>query len=213
MNCTEARFFLYAYLDRDISASEADALSRHLAECGSCEVRARSARGLVKVLRSHLDRATAPPRLRNRLHHGAAPAVRHRAPVFAMAAAVVLLVLPLVAHDPGRSAAPASAIALASAGLASSSAGLAASATASGSRKVTLTGTLVCLQCDTRHEAGLHALPEPGHATGFCAQDGQVWRLMERNPSFAQAAVGQTVTVEGIEFPQSGFLRASRVGY
>ena len=213
MNCTQARFFLYAYLDRDISASEADALSRHLAECGSCEVRARSARGLARVLRSHLDRATAPARLRNRLHHGAAPAARHRAAAFAMTAAVLLLVLPLAAHDSGHGAAPASAIALASAGLASSSAGLAASAAAPGSRRVTLTGTLVCLQCDTRHEAGLHALPEPTHETGFCAQDGQVWRLMARNPSFAQAAVGQTVTVEGIEFPQSGFLRASRVGY
>ena len=78
---------------------------------------------------------------------------------------------------------------------------------------MTLTGTLVCLQCDTRHEAGLCPLPETDHEPGFCADDGQVWRLMARDPSFTQATLGQTVTVEGIEFPRSGFLRASRVGY
>ena len=213
MNCTQARFLLYAYLERDISGWEAEALSRHLAECASCEVRARSARGLAKVLHSRLDRATAPQRLRNRLVNGAAPEVRFRVPAFAMTAAILLLVLPLVAHDPGHGGSHAAAIALASAGLAS--AANAPPDAAPLSRKVTLTGTLVCLQCDTRHEAGLHSLPETEskHEPGLCAQNGQVWRLMARNPSFARAAEGQTVTVEGIEFPQSGFLRASRVGY
>ena len=76
-----------------------------------------------------------------------------------------------------------------------------------------LTGTLVCLQCDTRHEAGLCPLPEAQHEPGFCADNGEVWRLMARDPSEVQAAVGQTVTVEGVAFPRSGFLRASRVGY
>ena len=83
----------------------------------------------------------------------------------------------------------------------------------SGSRRVLLTGTLVCLNCETRHEAGLCPLPESHHEPGFCADNGEVWRLMFRDPSIAQASVGQTVTVEGVGFPRSGFLRASRVGY
>jgi hypothetical protein len=76
-----------------------------------------------------------------------------------------------------------------------------------------LTGTLVCLQCENRHEAGLCPLPESQHEAGFCADNGEVWRLMARDPSAFPSNVGQTVTVEGVAFPQSGFLRASRVGY
>ena len=36
---------------------------------------------------------------------------------------------------------------------------------------------------------------------------------MTTDRDFANASVGQTVTVEGVAFPESGFLRASRVGY
>ena len=76
-----------------------------------------------------------------------------------------------------------------------------------------MTGTLVCLTCESRIEAGLCPLPESHHQAGLCADNGEVWRLMSRDSSLAQASAGQTVTVEGIAFPQSGFLRASRVGY
>ena len=204
MNCTQARFLIYAYLDRDISTSEAELLARHLAACDSCELRARSARGLARVLHSRVDRATAPPGLRHRLRNGSQIVIRHRSPAFAAAAAVLLLILPVVADGPSREPDAAPALTLANAGFLPA---------AAESRRVTLTGTLVCLQCDTRHEAGLCPLPETDHEPGFCADDGQVWRLMARDPSFTQATLGQTVTVEGIEFPRSGFLRASRVGY
>jgi len=36
---------------------------------------------------------------------------------------------------------------------------------------------------------------------------------MTSDSALAQASVGQAVTVEGVAFPESGFLRASRVGY
>jgi len=127
-------------------------------------------------------------------------------PVFAFAAALLVVILPVVADGPGAHPTAASA----------SSASLlpaAVPASQADSRKVLLTGTLVCLQCETRHEAGFCPLPEKHHEPGFCADNGEVWRLMSRDPSVAQSGVGQTVTVEGVGFPRSGFLRASRVGY
>ena len=208
MDCAKARFLLYAYLDRDLSAGETEALARHLAGCAPCEARSRSARGLAQILRSRVDRATAPHRLRLRLQHGEAAAARPRFPAFAMAAAILVMILPLIADGPGRriGGAVSPAALMPSAG--SSETGLFAQPV---SRQVT--GTLVCLTCEERQEAGLCPLPHQRHVPAVCADDGQVWRLMSRDSSFAQEASGQTVTVEGIAFPESGFLRASRVGY
>jgi hypothetical protein len=139
-----------------------------------------------------------------RLQQAAAPVVPPRYPAFAAAAAILLMILPLVADESVRGVrSPASPVILASA-QSSPSAQLV-------SRR--MTGTLVCLTCEARHEAGLCPLPDKHHEPALCAEDGQVWRLMARDPAFAQANVGQTVTVEGVTFPQSGFLRASRVGY
>ncbi len=210
MNCSQARFLLYAHMDREVSSCEAEALSRHLSECGSCAARARSARGLANLLRSHLDRTPAPAGLVVRLSRGDPPQVRPRFPALAVAAVLLVIILPVVADGPGVRRPVAPAVALSSAVAVSPI--LAPSAKAD-SRRVLLTGTLVCLQCETRHEAGLCPLPESQHEPGLCADNGEVWRLMFRDPSVAQASVGQTVTVEGVGFPQSGFLRASRVGY
>jgi hypothetical protein len=210
MSCIQARFLLYAHLDREISSCETEALSRHLSECGSCAARARSARGLANLLRSRLDRTPAPPGLVVRLRRGDPPHVRPRFPAFAVAAVLLVIILPVVADGPGVRPVVAPAIALSSAVPASP---LPASSVKADSQRVLLTGTLVCLQCETRHEAGLCPLPESQHEPGFCADNGEVWRLMFRDPSIAQASVGQTVTIEGVGFPRSGFLRASRVGY
>jgi len=204
MDCAKARFLLYAYLDRELSSGEAEALSRHLADCSRCQTRAQAARGLARVLRSRMDRATVPNRLRLRLQQLGEPAVRPRYPAFAMAAAILLMILPLVTDESLRGG-----HGLARAGL--GPAGPASKASPLVSRR--LTGTLVCLHCEARHEAGLCPLPEARHEPALCADDGEVWRLMARDPSFGSVSSGQTVTVEGIAFPQSGFLRASRVGY
>jgi hypothetical protein len=214
MNCTQARFLLYAHLDREVSSLEGESLSRHLAECGSCAERARSARGLANLLRSHVDRTPAPPGLVVRLRRGDPPQVRPRFPAFAVAATLLVIILPVVADGPGaRPPAAPSAVLSAAAPSSFAPASAAMASPNSGSRRILLTGTLVCLQCETRHEAGLCPLPESQHEPGFCADNGEVWRLMPRDPSIGQATVGQTVTVEGVGFPRSGFLRASRVGY
>jgi hypothetical protein len=204
MNCTQARFLLYAHLDRDVSHREAEELSRHLSQCAPCEARSRSAHGMASLLRSRLDRATAPPGLVVRLRRGEAE-VRPRFPGFILAAAVLVGILPVVADGPATQPpmAPSSA----------SAAEVPISPAHPGSRRVLLTGTLVCLRCENRHEAGLCPLPESQHEPAFCADNGEVWRLMTRDPSSLQAELGQTITLEGVGFPRSGFLRASRVGY
>jgi len=206
MNCAKARFLLYAYLDRDMSSSEAEELARHLGGCPSCQARSLAARGLARLLHSRIDRTPAPTRLRARLLQGPVPIVSRRLPLLGLAAVVLFLILPLATDQPLRSGV--------------SSAGFVAATvvppTLAASRVMSrrMTGTLVCLTCEARLEAGLCPLPESHHQAGLCADNGEVWRLMSRDSSsFAQASVGQTVTVEGIAFPQSGFLRASRVGY
>ncbi|MGH9317926.1 MAG: anti-sigma factor family protein [Thermoanaerobaculia bacterium] len=205
MNCCQARFLLYAYLDRGMSVCEAETLSRHLAECRACEARGRSARGLARLLHSCIERAPAPPRLVLRLRQGLVPAAPPRSTVYATAAAVLVMILPLVASVAGR---PAEAVASVS------QKRLAIEAPPKPklvSRR--LTGTLICLDCEARIEAGLPPLSASKHEPAFCAANGEVWRLMFRDPSAAEASAGQTVTVEGVGFPESGFLRASWVGY
>jgi hypothetical protein len=78
-----------------------------------------------------------------------------------------------------------------------------------------LTGTFVCLECEARSEAGLCPIAHAEHANGFCADNGELWRLIsrERDVDSVQASVGRTATVEGVAFPESGFMRVSRVGY
>jgi anti-sigma factor (TIGR02949 family) len=207
MNCAQARFLLYAYLDREMSSQEAVALARHLADCPPCKARSRAARGLAHLLRSGIDRTPAPTRLRVRLQQGPPPTAR-QVPLFGFAAVILLLIVPLAADQQLRPG-PASGSFVAASAISpvhpSSSLALV-------SRK--MTGTLVCLTCEARIEAGLCPLPEQHHQPGLCADNGEVWRLMSRDSSsFAQTSAGQTVTVEGIAFPQSGFLWASRVGY
>jgi hypothetical protein len=206
MNCARARFLIYAYLDRELSPLEADSVSRHVAECRSCAARAASAKSLARLLHSGVDRRTAPARLRERLRGvPTEPAARHRYPVFATAAALLLMLLPLVSDTTPRSGA------LTEEGMVSPA------AVASGASLVSrrLTGTFVCLECEARSEAGYCPLSHAEHATGFCADNGELWRLMskDRRPDSAEASLGRTATVEGVAFPQSGFLRVSRVGY
>jgi hypothetical protein len=207
MNCTKARFLLYAHLDRDLSRADSDSLQRHLAHCGSCAARAVSARNLTRLLRTRLEYARAPIRLRERLDSGVyTRPLRVRYAPIGIAAAILLMILPLVADQRGpRQAALSLAGSVAVAG--------AAPRVVPVSRQ--MTGTFVCLQCEASHAAAQACpLDEPTvHELGFCADNGETFRVMTTDPAFKSASVGQTVTVEGVAFPESGFLRASRVGY
>jgi anti-sigma factor (TIGR02949 family) len=203
MNCPQARFLLYAHLDRELTRSDAEELARHLALCSPCAARADSARGLARVLRSRLDRAPAPPRLRSRLQMMPYELPRPRPASYFFAAAVALLIVPLVADAPMPPADNAVPERVSSAA--------AAEPLALVSKRVT--GTFVCVRCEARQEAGLCPLPETEHVPGFCADNGEIWRLMTRDQGFGDSALGRAATLEGTAFPQSGFLRANRVGY
>jgi len=205
MNCAKARFLLYAYLDRDLPRGDAETLTRHLAACASCSARARSARGLSQLLRSRLDYACAPGALRNRLEAGPSlPRVRPRVLPLGAAASILLLILPLVADQRAPRDAAMS--------LAGSVALVGTHRALPVSKK--MTGTFVCLQCEAgEHHHGVCPVDEKVHELGFCADNGETWRMMTTDRAFESASVGQTVTVEGVAFPDSGFLRASRVGY
>ncbi len=202
MNCSKARFLLYAYLDRDIPRHDAEALQRHLASCGPCAARGQSARRLGKLLRTRLAYARAPINLRERLNARLVPQVKPSYAPIGIAASILLLILPLVSDQRGPRTA---AMSLATVGIAAPGAFIVPV-----SRQ--MTGTFVCLRCEAGHtESGLEE--QRVHELGFCADNGERWRLMTTDQEFTSASVGQTVTVEGVAFPESGFLRASRVGY
>ncbi len=208
MNCARARFLLYAYLGRELPGADAGTLERHLGVCSSCALRARSARDLSRLLHARLEYTRAPLALRERLHGGlVAPRLRLRYAPLGIAASILLLILPLVADQSGPRSAAFSMAAPVAATVSRSAAPVA--------RK--MIGTFVCLQCDGRHEKEVCPLERPNHKLshelGFCADNGETWRIMTADSSFASASVGQTVEVEGVAFPESGFLRASRVGY
>jgi anti-sigma factor (TIGR02949 family) len=205
MDCARARFLIYAYLDREVSSQEGEAVSRHVSDCPSCAARAASARGLAHILRSRVDRRTVPERLRQRLHGvPAEPAARRRYPAFAAAASLLLMLLPLVSDTKPRT------VLINEAGMVPS---IPRPVTSLVSRKIT--GTFVCLECEARSEAGFCPLAHADHATGFCADNGELWQLMSLNrpAGTAEASLGRTATVEGVAFPESGFIRVSRVGY
>jgi hypothetical protein len=205
MNCARARFVLYAYLDREPPAADGQALDRHLAFCGPCAARARSARSLGNRLKGlRYDRA--PAALLRRLSTGHyEPRARHRYLSLGLAASILILILPLVTDQ-----------AVSKGALFSMGAPVAVAAVSHAVVPVKrkLTGTFVCLQCEGNHAPDTCPAVEPEvHELGFCADDGETFRVMTTDANFASASVGQAVTVEGVAFPESGFLRASRVGY
>jgi len=203
MNCARARFLLYAYLDRELPSAEGGSLDRHVAFCAPCAARARSARGLSGILHSRIRYDRAPQARMDRLRSGRLePRMRMRYAPLGLAASILLLILPLVADQAPRG------------GVFSMVAPVAVTAPRGivpVSRQ--MSGTFVCLQCEGRHEKETCPLTEPLHELGFCADDGETFRVMTTDAAFASASVGQEVTVEGVAFPESGFLRASRVGY
>ena len=131
------------------------------------------------------------------------PRMRIRYAPLGLAASILLLILPLVADQAVR---PGGVFAMVAPVAVTASRGILPV-----SRQ--MSGTFVCLQCDGRHEKETCPLTAPVHELGFCADNGETFRVMTTDAAFASASVGQAVTVEGVAFPESGFLRASRVGY
>jgi hypothetical protein len=205
MNCARARFLIYASPASEPSGWDKASLERHLAFCGPCASRARSARALSGLLRTRMRYDRAPARLLDRLADGRyQPRLRPRYAPIGIAASILVLILPLVADQ----AVPHGAVMA-----------MGAPVAVAGGRAVVpvtrkMSGTFVCLQCEGSHDGATCPANDPVvHELGFCADNGETFRVMTNDSAFATASVGQAVTVEGVEFPESGFLRASRVGY
>jgi hypothetical protein len=204
MNCAHARFLIYASAASEPSGFDRANLERHLAFCGPCASRARSARALSGLLRTRMRYDRAPARLLDRLADGRyEPRLRPRYAPIGIAASILLMIHPLVADQ----AVPRGAVMMG------------APVAVAGGRAVVpvsrkMTGTFVCLQCEGGHDGASCPANDPVvHELGFCADNGETFRMMTNDSAFESASVGQAVTVEGVEFPESGFLRASRVGY
>jgi hypothetical protein len=154
-------------------------------------------------LHSRLGRASVPPRLWSRLQTLPYEPARPRTASYFFAAAMALLIVPLVADGPAprhEAEAPEQ---------------FSEAATPLAFVSKRMAGTFVCVQCEGRADAGLSPVAEGVHVhvPGFCADNGEIWRLMTRDPHSSDADLGRSATLEGTAFPQSGFLRASRVGY
>lgn len=206
MNCARARFLIYTTTAPELSGWYKAGLERHLAFCAPCASRARSARALSGLLRNRMRYDRAPGRLLERLAQGHyEPRLKPRYAPIGIAASILVMILPLVTDQ----AVPPGAVMSMGAPVAAVTA---SRAVVPVSRK--LTGTFVCLRCEGSHDGESCPVAEPVvHELGFCADNGEAFRVMTSDSAFASASVGQAVTVEGVAFPESGFLRASRVGY
>ena len=101
MNCTRARFLVYAYFDREIPRPEGEALERTSGFAG----RAPPGTGRPAASASCFGRGSttpaAPIGLRERLNASVTARIRPRYAPLGIAASILLLILPLVADQSG----------------------------------------------------------------------------------------------------------------
>jgi anti-sigma factor RsiW len=100
MNCLEAKPFVQAYVDGELTGTDRETFQRHLVTCDACGQTCRLQARFKAAVRAHLPRPSVPPELRGRLRLalGAAPIAPRRWPwlthprlVPATVAAVLLL--------------------------------------------------------------------------------------------------------------------------
>ncbi len=104
MNCSQARFLLYAYLDRELPRQDAEALQRHLAICGPVPPGASRPGAWASCFGPGWTtpgrRSTSGSGLTARLTARVRPTY---APL-GIAASILLLILPLVSDQRGAAA-------------------------------------------------------------------------------------------------------------
>src|SRR4051812_46483630 len=95
MNCDEGRGLLHPFIDGELDVASHVAVEAHLERCAACAARAESLRSLRKSLASPALYHRVPASLHARLLPAAsmaAPRLRSRGSLFAMAASLLLLV-------------------------------------------------------------------------------------------------------------------------
>ncbi|MEA2696505.1 MAG: hypothetical protein QOI66_776 [Myxococcales bacterium] len=67
MNCLEAKPFVQAYVDGELTGADREAFQRHLVTCDGCSKTCRWQARFKAAVRAHLPRPPVPQELRNRL--------------------------------------------------------------------------------------------------------------------------------------------------
>src|SRR6266404_8324808 len=67
MNCLEAKPFVQAYVDGELTGADREAFQRHLVACDGCSKTCRLQARFKAAVRAHLPRPPVPQELRSRL--------------------------------------------------------------------------------------------------------------------------------------------------
>jgi anti-sigma factor (TIGR02949 family) len=193
MDCARTRFFLNAYLDGELAECDRRQVSQHLARCERCAVRLDSFRRVRSILKDRSPRQPAPAELRRRIARMQLPSRRRGWRTAAAAAALCLLVIPVVADSISRS--PVDRDALKEKPV-----------------ERVLHGRIFCLRCALSGQASL--APPSGkskpHLAAFRSDDGEVWILLNREACPESYPTGE-VAMAGRYFPSSHVVAAESI--
>ncbi|MGH9443003.1 MAG: anti-sigma factor family protein [Thermoanaerobaculia bacterium] len=193
MDCARTRFFLNAYLDGELAECDRRQVAQHLSRCERCAARLDSFRRVRAILKDRSPRQTAPADLRRRIARMQLPSKRRAWRPAAAAAALCLLVIPVVADSISRSP---------------------------GERDVlkekpverVLHGRIFCLRCALSGSADLPPASKETrpHLAAFRDDDGQVWILLNREACPESYPTGE-VAMAGRYFPSSHVVAAESI--
>lgn len=191
MDCARTRFFLNAYLDGELAECERRNVAQHIAHCERCTARLDSFRRVRAILKDRSPRESAPVELRRRIARMQLPSKRRAWRPVAAAAALCLLVIPVVADSVSRS-----------------------SVDALSEKPVerVLHGRIFCLRCAlSRNGAIAPAVKElKPHLAAFRSNDGQVWILLNREACPDSIPTGE-VAMTGRYFQASHVVAAENI--
>jgi anti-sigma factor (TIGR02949 family) len=196
MDCTRIRFFLNAFLDGELSIDCRQDVARHISSCPRCAARLESFRRVRSVLKDFSGRVAVPEDLKRRIFERRQPARGWRRvwrPAVG-AAALCLLVIPVVADSITRPAGKPSSF-------------------AERSFERAAHGRLFCLRCAMQGEARVSAAALPAgrsHLAAFRSDDGQVWILLNQDACPANFP-RKDVSITGRFFPANHLVSAESI--
>ena len=192
MDCARTRFFLNAYLDGELAENDRRQVSQHLGRCERCAARLDSFRRVRSILKDSSPRQSAPADLRRRIARMQLPSKRSAWRPAVAAAALCLLVIPVVADSITRSPADRDAL------------------TEKPVERV-LHGKIFCLRCALSEQAAISPSGEQKpHLAAFRADDGQIWILLNREACPESYPTGE-VAMAGRYFPASHVVAAESI--
>jgi mycothiol system anti-sigma-R factor len=198
MDCAKTRFFLNAFLDGELDAQDRRDVACHLSRCPRCAARLESFRRLRALVKDCSPRASAPVDLRRRIaeRRSRSRAWRRFWRPAVGAAALSLLVIPVVADSLTRPPSPAPML-------------------SESPVEKSVRGHLFCLRCALKAKLGPAAAtaaadPSAPHLAAFRAEDGEIWIVLNRD-ACPEALPKAEVDVRGRYFDSSHLLAAEEI--